>query len=1338
MKHINNFSKVLLHAVRVVIFCSFFLLLSNVSEATHYRYGSMSWEKVSGNTYRITVSQAWRKSFFPNVVGGEIVNTGVLDLGDGSSTDVLLKVTSIYLADDWFYGQFIYLKTYEVEPAIANYNLTFTGCCRINSLINAPEGGYLSSTRINVGTTNNSPIATFNPIKTAQINTINTFSVALNDPDGDALTYRFATAAEMGAANYVLPEGTSINAATGLVTFNGAGKALNEKYALGVVISDGETTVMVDFIVNMVAQSTPPQFDYSVTPVSAKVFQIAPGQNLSFGVKASDTDSGSTVFLTAVGLPIGSTFPLVAASNPVETAFSWTPTATQFGTYVVNFTATDNANVQTPTFITIVVSLKPVFDVPPTPAYGIELATQPGTPFQFTVQASDPDLLDVVRLTDVLNKPVNAVLTPLPSVATNPTTGNFTWNPAVSDWGTREIQFEATDSYGDKAYHKIGLIVNTPPVFTSTPTTSVVVNQPYSYLITGLDVDIPFGDILAIMENGVPSWVTFVDNGDGTGTLSGTPSIADAGNHTMALYLEDIYHHASANGVPSQIFTITVIPCTIALNSKTVTNVTCSGFANGTAQVLFTGGFGPFTYNWSNGTTIGTLTNAAPGTYNVSITDAFNCSIYDTVVITEPTPLTLTSSHSDFNGFGVSCKGGSNGVASVVAAGGVSSYNFVWSSGSTANAITGLAAGNYIVTATDANACSISNTVVLTEPTPLLVTSSHSDFNGFGVSCKGGSNGAASVVAAGGVSSYNFVWSTGSTANAVTGLAAGNYLVKITDANACASLATIAITEPTIVFNTITNLSNYEGFNVSCFAGTNGSATSAVIGGIAPYTYLWSNGITTKIVSGLSATTYSVVSTDKNGCSSTASVLLTAPTVLTASITSPTVIGSYNTSCSLDGDGIATVVGTGGLLPYTRIWNTGATTTSIAGLLAGSYSCILTDKNGCANASSISLTRPENCNCVTTPVAPTVSCASCTKVLDGMANAVINAGENACILNSFTGNINMNGGNLVICGNANLQSLNIPNNSKVTILGTITLNGINFSGANAILENYGTLVINYGLNVAGKLTNNKTITVKQGANFNAGSYVVNNGTINVASDLNNNGYFVNNGLLIVGNIMYNNSNSTMLNNCTTKAKAYFVNSNVVFANNGTLDVSNDTRFNSAVCTIASGSILRTKDVYLNGTTLIGATTSCALITASNYSQVNQASLNGKIALCDANGFEIKNNLTLLSGANTSCTTCGYTGVSVISNLRDAEEEDLTSVQIENGLTMYPNPVSNGIDVTISSSIEIVKANVFDNMGRIVLTTSSPVFNVTNLSAGIYLVKVEDVLGNLTITKLVVR
>lgn len=1418
MKNINKVSRKMHHVLRVVIFSCFFLALSNVSEATHFRYGSMSWQKISGTTYKITVSQAWRKSYFTGVVQGGTVNTGVLDFGDGTATSVLLEVSTINPTDDWFYGAFVYTKTYPAAPAITNYNVTFTGCCRLSSLVNAADGGYSSSTVINVGTTNNSPIATTDPIKNVQINTINTFSVALNDPDGDVLTYRLATAAEMGATNYILPAGVSINASTGAVTFNGTGKVVGQQYALGVVVSDGKTSVLVDFLVNVIVQHSPPQFDYSVTPVNAHIFQTAPGQPVSFNVKAFDSEPGTFVLLSAVGLPTGASLSPSVPANPATTTFTWIPSPTQFGTYVMNFTATNNFGVQVSTALTIVVSLKPVFNVPPTPVYGIELATVAGTPIQFTVQASDPDPLDVVRLTNVLNKPATATLTPMPSAAGNPTTANFSWNPVLADWGEREIQFEATDSYGDKAYHKIGFVVNTPPIFTSTPPASdVIVNHPYTYTITGLDPDIPYGDSLELIGVGVPAWLTLTDNGNGSGSLTGIPSIADAGTYTISLYLEDIYHHSGTNGVPRQVLTITVIPCIIGLDSTFVQNVTCNGLANGSAEIIFTGGFGPFTYAWSNGSTDSVLTNAAPGTYLVSITDAYNCSIYDTLVITEPAPLTATLNRSDFNGFGVSCKGESNGSASVAVSGGTASYDIVWSNGSTDSSLTGLtagiysvkvtdahdcvvrdsviltepvpfvltssqsdyngfgvtckgasngfahivatggvpgyhlvwstgspdtltalSAGTYYVTATDANGCMDSVTVVITEPTQLTVTSSHSDYNGFGVTCKGAANGAAKVVAAGGVPSYTTVWSNGSTDSSLTGLTAGTYTATLTDKNGCTAAASVVLTEPTILTNVISNLSNHSGYNISCFGGTNGTAASTVKGGVAPYTYLWSNGKTTKSVGGLSAAAYSVIATDKNGCTASASVTLTQPTKIVATITSPTVIGSYNTSCSVDGDGMASVTGTGGVLPYAAAWNTGATSASITGLLAGTYTATLTDKNGCAASSSVTLTKPENCNCVTAPVAPTVTCASCTKVLDGQSNVMLNAGDNACVANTFTGNINMNGGNLTICGTATLQWLNIPNNSKVIILGTVTLSGINFNGANAVLENFGTLVVNGDLNVTGKLTNNKTITVNQSAHFNSGSYVINNGTLNVTSDMHNNNYFANNGLLNVGNTIYNNSNCTMINNCTTKSGSYFVNNNVVFTNNGTIMVANDIRFNSATGTIASGSIVKTKNIYLNSTALIGATASCALINATNYTQINQTSLNGKISLCDANGFEVKNNLTLLSGANTNCTACNYSGAPVTSNLRDADPADLASVQADQTVSMYPNPVTNGAEVTISSSVEIVSANVFDNMGRMVLTSSDAVFNVSDLSTGIYLVKIQDVLGNVTTTKLVVR
>jgi len=317
-----------------------------------------------------------------------------------------------------------------------------------------------------------------------------------------------------------------------------------------------------------------------------------------------------------------------------------------------------------------------------------------------------------------------------------------------------------------------------------------------------------------------------------------------------------------------------------------------------------------------------------------------------------------------------------------------------------------------------------------------------------------------------------------------------------------------------------------------------------------------------------------------------------------------------------------------------------------------------------------------------------------------------------------------------------MQWLTIPNNSKITVLGTLTVTGINFNGSNAILENYGTIVVSSNLNVLGKLVNNKTITINQGLNANAGSSIVNNGKLSVANDLTNNGYIENNGSLIVGNTVYNNSGSSMLNNCTSKARSYFVNSAVRFANNGTLDVTNDIRFNSATGSIASGSILRSHDIYLNSTTLSGATTSCALMNAS-YTQINQATLNGQISLCDANGYETKNNLTLLSGANSACSSCQYTGSSTPA-LRQASSSSATNTQLANSFKMYPNPVSNGMFLTLENSLDIISVSIIDNTGREVLTSTVSEISISNLSTGIYIVKVQDILGNSTLSKLIVQ
>ncbi|WP_205728648.1 SprB repeat-containing protein, partial [Flavobacterium sp. J27] len=198
--------------------------------------------------------------------------------------------------------------------------------------------------------------------------------------------------------------------------------------------------------------------------------------------------------------------------------------------------------------------------------------------------------------------------------------------------------------------------------------------------------------------------------------------------------------------------TINVNP-TLTASISSQTNVACNGGTNGAATVTPTGGTGPFNYSWSpSGITSATATGLAAGTYNVMVTDANNCSASTSVTITEPTTLALTaSSQTD-----VSCNGGSNGAAAVnVATGGAGGYTYNWTPGNPTGdgtpSVTGLSAGTWTCTVTDANSCTTSVNFTITQPTALALTaSSQTD-----VACNGGSNGAATVnVATGGAGGY--------------------------------------------------------------------------------------------------------------------------------------------------------------------------------------------------------------------------------------------------------------------------------------------------------------------------------------------------------------------------------------------------------------------------------------------------------------------------------------------------------------------------------------------------------------------------------------------------------
>ncbi|WP_221932251.1 T9SS type A sorting domain-containing protein [Flavobacterium zepuense] len=386
-----------------------------------------------------------------------------------------------------------------------------------------------------------------------------------------------------------------------------------------------------------------------------------------------------------------------------------------------------------------------------------------------------------------------------------------------------------------------------------------------------------------------------------------------------------------------------------ALNATTVkTNITCNGANNGTATVTATGGTGAYTYSWSPaGGTAATATGLAPGTYAVTITDANGCSIIRSLNITQPVALTATTTQVN-----ILCNGGATGSATVTATGGTGAYTYLWSpSGGTAATATGLVAGTYSVVVTDANGCNVTQSVTITQSATITATTSKTD-----VSCNGSSNGSATVIATGGTGAYTYSWSpSGGTAATATGLAAGTYVVTITDANLCSIIKNVTINQPSAITATTSQV------NILCNGGTNGSATVTATGGTGVYTYVWSpSGGTAATATGLAAGSYSVLITDANGCTLIKNITITQPTILASTTT------QVNVACN-GGTGSATVTATGGTGAYTYVWSpSGGTAATATGLAAATYSVVITDANGCTVTKTVTITQPAALTATTT------------------------------------------------------------------------------------------------------------------------------------------------------------------------------------------------------------------------------------------------------------------------------------------------------------------------------------------------------------------------------------
>ncbi len=382
-------------------------------------------------------------------------------------------------------------------------------------------------------------------------------------------------------------------------------------------------------------------------------------------------------------------------------------------------------------------------------------------------------------------------------------------------------------------------------------------------------------------------------------------------------------------------------------------DITCNGFANGSFRLDAIGGYPPYQYSFDGGAfnSINVYNNLAPAIYSLNVRDSRGCLVFASAEIKEPLPLTGTAIRLK----NVSCFNGSNAEFEVDARGGTPPYSYSKDGGLTfqsAPLFGALKKDTYPVWIKDANACTFSINVTITEPT-LLESSITNVVN----SACGQPNGAARALPTGGTTPYRYSWKNSanqevSTIQQPTNLFAGFYTVTITDANGCTNTPTQIINDENAPTAVISN-----SVNATCFDSSDGSATVSATGGAGSYSYVWSDAKAQALAtaSNLKRGDYVVTVTDARGCKALASITIASPTAIQYKITQQK-LPLCNESC----DGELELTGEGGVAPYTYTWLTGES--AIGGkataLCKGLHQVKITDAANCFAVFNLTIDAP--------------------------------------------------------------------------------------------------------------------------------------------------------------------------------------------------------------------------------------------------------------------------------------------------------------------------------------------------------------------------------------------
>lgn len=451
-------------------------------------------------------------------------------------------------------------------------------------------------------------------------------------------------------------------------------------------------------------------------------------------------------------------------------------------------------------------------------------------------------------------------------------------------------------------------------------------------------------------------------------------------------------------------------PSFFNVNPATIQNTSCASSSNGSITINLTGGIAPYTYSWSNGATGAVNSSLVAGSYTVSITDQNGCTILQTNTITQPTALNVIPSLVNNNCFGGSTGNislnvsgstppytyawtpnvssssigsglvngnytivvtDSNGCTSIAnatvtsptalvfnasitnstcqlpnsninvnPAGATSGYTYNWSNGIVSSNNLNILPGVYTLTVTDNLGCVSDTTINITSTSiPVLtITGSDSICNGNSVALSANVNN--------GTSPFDYSWnpiSANASTATFTPAQSQNFEVVVVDVNGCADTADfdVVVVSLPIVNGAVTD--------EKCFGGSDGSIILNIVGGIAPFNYLWSPNVSSN-ASALNVLqgNYQVTVTDYLGCTATNSFVVNQPDSLQLNFI---VQGS---ACNLPNGSVQAIV-SGGVQSYSYLWSTLSTSDTISNLTPGMYSLTVTDANGCVKNSSVTI-----------------------------------------------------------------------------------------------------------------------------------------------------------------------------------------------------------------------------------------------------------------------------------------------------------------------------------------------------------------------------------------------